>query len=73
MPFEERCLTCKQVTEAQIHNDLALDKFMWDHPSARGTKSPRQDSVSVFSNAYEARALHLSKSELILRCQRRKI
>jgi hypothetical protein len=44
-----------QVTEAQIHNDLSLDKFMWDHPSARGTKSPRQDSVSVFSNAYEVR------------------
>ena len=44
-----------KVTEAQIHNDLSLGKFMWDHPAANGVKSPRQDDVVVFSNAYEAR------------------
>ena len=41
-----------KVTEAQIHNDLSLDKFMWDHPRASGTKSPRQNSVSCFKDAY---------------------
>ena len=41
-----------KVTEAQIHNDLSLDKFMWDHPTASGTKSPRQNSVSCYSDAY---------------------
>lgn len=44
-----------KVTEAQIHNDLSLDKFMWDHPSASGTKSPRQNSVTCFSDAYSVR------------------
>ena len=44
-----------KVTEAQIHNDLSLDKFMWDHPSASGTKSPRQNSVSCFKDAYSVR------------------
>ncbi|CAK0780677.1 UDP-glucose 6-dehydrogenase 1 [Coccomyxa viridis] len=43
-----------KVTEAQIHNDLSLDKFMWDHPSASGTKSPRQNSVTCFKDAYSA-------------------
>ena len=47
-----------KVTEAQIHNDLSLGKFMWDHPAANGTKSPRQDDVVVFNNAYEARTLN---------------
>ncbi len=41
-----------KVTEAQIHNDLSLDKFMWDHPSAGGAKSPRQNSVACFKDAY---------------------
>jgi UDPglucose 6-dehydrogenase len=41
-----------KVTEAQIHNDLALGKFMWDHPVSNGTKSPRQDSVTVFKDPY---------------------
>ena len=44
-----------KVTEAQIHNDLSLDKFMWDHPSAGGTKSPRQHSVTCFKDAYSVR------------------
>ena len=44
-----------KVTEAQIHNDLSLDKFMWDHPSAGGTKSPRQNSVTCFKDAYSVR------------------
>ena len=44
-----------KVTEAQIHNDLSLGKFMWDHPAANGAKTPRQDDVVVFTNAYEAR------------------
>ena len=44
-----------KVTEAQIHNDLSLGKFMWDHPTTAGTKSPRQNSVSVFKDAYEVR------------------
>ena len=41
-----------QVTEAQIHKDLALDKFMWDHPGYNGAKSPRQDSIHVFKEPY---------------------
>jgi hypothetical protein len=41
-----------KVTEIQIHNDLSLGKFMWDHPASNGTKSPRQDAVSVFKDAY---------------------
>ena len=45
-----------KVTEAQIHNDLALGKFMWDHPVSSGHKSPRQDSITVFTDAYEVRA-----------------
>ena len=49
------CPRSRQVTEAQIHNDLSLDKFMWDHPSARGTKSPRPAAVSCFQDAYEVR------------------
>ena len=50
-----------KVTEAQIHNDLSLDKFMWDHPSASGTKSPRQNSVTCFKDAYSVRALPASR------------
>ena len=42
-----------KVTEAQIHNDLSLGKFMWDHPTTAGTASPRQNAVSVFKDAYE--------------------
>ena len=44
-----------KVTESQIHNDLSLDKFMWDHPSANGTKSPRHNTVSCFADAYAVR------------------
>ena len=29
-----------KVTEAQIHNDLSLDKFMWDHPQRLGRQVP---------------------------------
>ncbi|BDA43347.1 UDP-glucose 6-dehydrogenase 1 [Coccomyxa sp. Obi] len=43
-----------KVTEAQIHNDLSLGKFMWDHPTTGGAASPRQNAVSVFKDAYEA-------------------
>lgn len=50
-----------KVTEAQIHNDLSLDKFMWDHPSAAGTKSPRQNSVSCFKDAYAVRLFPLPR------------
>ena len=50
-----------KVTEAQIHNDLSLDKFMWDHPSASGTKSPRQNSVTCFKDAYSVRLLPASR------------
>lgn len=42
-----------KVTEAQIHNDLSLGKFMWDHPTTGGTASPRQNAVFVFKDAYE--------------------
>ena len=61
-----------KVTEAQIHNDLCLDKFMWDHPSAPGTKSPRQNSISCFSDAYSVRrpgsAAQYEAMSLILMC-----
>jgi len=46
-----------KVTEAQIHNDLSLDKFMWDHPSSAAGKTPRQNSVSCFKDAYAVRTL----------------
>lgn len=46
-----------KVTEAQIHNDLSLGKFMWDHPASNGTKSPRQDSINVFKDPYAVRPL----------------
>lgn len=56
-----------KVTEAQIHNDLSLGKFMWDHPTTGGTASPRQNAVSVFKDAYEVIPIPCSISPSFMR------
>ena len=53
-----------KVTEAQIHEDLHLEKFAWDHPRGHGAggssgdgkeaSTPRARDVEVVGSAYDA-------------------
>ena len=48
-----------KVTEAQIHEDLHLDKFAWDHPrggagDGKDASTPRARDVDVVGSAYDA-------------------
>lgn len=49
-----------QVSEEQIHADLTLGKFEWDHPRKQAAAASKiQDSTKVFSDAYSACKVHL--------------
>lgn len=49
-----------QVSEEQIHADLSLGKFEWDHPRKQAAAASKiQESTKVFSDAYSACKVHL--------------
>ena len=43
-----------KVTESQIHGDLALRKFEWDHPKTANKKAEMNKNITVFTDAYTA-------------------
>lgn len=43
-----------KVTEQQIIKDLATPKFEWDHPSLSLQDHPASESVTIFTDPYEA-------------------
>ena len=43
-----------KVTESQIHGDLAMRKFEWDHPKTANKKAETNKNITVFTDAYSA-------------------